>query len=566
MEDIVKQIEELENRPLDEQTAGELIILYEDLLLSHRLTREGQVYFSIKYASLLNAFESYEEAFEALVNLDLSEVSLQDRAYINSLLGSLSVKLDFSKNTEEYLRGGVDDYQELSVDDDIFIPMYVNSLINLINYYHQKKMHHEYEMYLQSLNKIDTGYLKPVQIHEIGFNNLIHTNHLLNMQKFDQVEESLKESWRYLSLFENKKSRNYLLYLAIYHQQVTRLHTSLNQYESALESAQAAIQARLELYKLSPDDAGGISNLADSYLVLATLQRNMNQNTQLLDSLNKSLFYLLKTNDEDAYALGPIYLTVSETCSHLDRYVEAVEFAHKALKSFQNIAKNQSDEDLIVYDIAVVYRVLAVCHLGLKDYNQAKDYGQIALEHFSRIKVTDERYYFLIGSCYLIIGETDYYLHEFGQSLTNLKAALNCYDQIYVDKIQYAPIYRLIAQNHLALKDLDEVYDNLMILESLLEKSQIAQVEYLYEEKAKTYKLFTKYFQARQDSEKAIDFCLMSLSNAQELGKIDPHFQNFIMNIYQELAYLYYQAGDPRYQEIEKILDNHSSQQENTGF
>lgn len=559
MEDILKQIEELENRPLDEQSAGELIILYEDLLLSHRLTKEGQIYFSIKYASLLNAFESYEEAYEALVHLDLTEINLQDRAYINSLLGSLSVKLDFVKNTEDYLRNGVEDYQELCAQDDIYIPMYVNSLINLINYYHQKKMHHEYEIYLDSLNAIDVGYLRPMQIHEIGFNNLIHTNHLLNVQKYEQVERSLEQSWRFLNLFENKKSRNYLLYLAIYHQQVTRLNTSLNRFGLAVDSAQAAINARLELYNMSPEDANGISNLADSYLVLATLQRNLNKNEELLESLKQSLFYLLKINDAASYALGPIYLTVAETCSHLDRYKEAVEFAHKALISFQNIVKEDNDEDTINYDIAVVYRILAVCHLGLKDYEKAKDYGQIALEYFSKIKATDERFHFLIGSCYLIIGETDYYLHEFDQSLTNLRAALNCYDQIYVDNIQYAPIYRLIAQNHLALKDLDRVYDNLLVLESLLEKSEIDQVEYLLEEKAKTYKLFSKYYLALQDYDKAIEFCLRSLSNAQELSMIDPHFRSFIANIYQELAYLYYQNNDPRYHEIEKLIEEYTA-------
>ena len=557
MEEILKQIEELENRPLDEQTAGELIILYEDLLLSHRLTKEGQIYFSIKYASLLNAFESYEEAYEALIHLDLDEVNVQDRAYINSMLGSLSVKLDFGKNTEEYLLAGVEDYQELTSEDDIFIPMYVNSLINLINYYHQKKLHHDYEKYLAVLNNVDVGYLKQIQIHEIGFNNLIHTNHLLNLKKYDQVEQSLKQSWRYLSMFENKKSRNYLLYLAIYHQQVTRLNTSLNQFEQATISAQAAIDARHDLYEMSPDDASGISNLADSYLVLATLQRNQNQNGALLESLDRSLFYLLKINDEDAYALGPIYLTLSETFSHLERYREAIEYARKALKSFQNILDKDQEADLENYDIAVVYRILAVCELGLKDYHQAKDYGQIALEYFAKIKATDERFHFLIGSCYLIIGETDYYLHEFDQSLINLKAALSCYDLIYVDKIQYAPIYRLIAQNYLALKQLDSVYDNLTILEALLENTKIDQIEFLYEERAKTFKLFAKYYQAQKNMDQAIEFCLLALSNGLELVSHNPNFQNFIGNIYQELAYLYYQNDDPRYQEIEEILENY---------
>lgn len=565
MEEILNQIEELENRPLDEQTAGELIILYEDLLLSHRLTKEGQIYFSIKYASLLNAFESYEEAYEALVHLDLGAINLQDQAYINSLLGSLSIKLDFGKNTEEYLIAGVEDYQELVMDDDVFTPMYVNSLINLINYYHQKKLHLEYEKYLEVLNKIDSSQLKAIQIHEIGFNNLIHTNHLLNVHKYDQVQESLEQSWRYLNLFENKKSRNYLLYLAIYHQQETRLHTSLNNYNAAIASAKEAIAARQELYEQNPADANGISNLADSFLVLATLQRNENQNIELLDSLGQSITYLLKINDTYAYALGPIYLTISETCSHLDDFEQAIAYGYKALRAFQNTPFDEHDEDLGNYDIAVVYRILAVCHLGLKKYPQAKDYGQIALEYFSKIKVKDERFHFLIGSCYLIIGETDYYMHEFNQSLINLKAALSNYDAIYVDKIQYAPIYRLIAQNYLATKELDLVYDNLLILEKLLEKSQIKEIEYLFEEKAKTYKLFTKYYQAKKEYASAIEFCLRALANGLELSKINPGYHNFIIIIYQELAFLYYQTNDPRYQEIEKILENYGRQSKNTG-
>lgn len=560
MDDMLKKIEYLENQPMTDETAGELIIMYEDLLLSNKLTKEGQIFFSIKYASLLNAFEAYEEAYEALVHLDLSSLPLSDKAYINSLLGSLSLKLNFEQHCEQYLDQGARAYRQLIEENDIYTSMYANALLNLANYYHNKKMHSPFTETLEALNLIDPIMLKPIQIHEICFNNIIQANEMINHEKFKEAKEALEYSELYLDLFESKHSRYYYLYSAIHYQQKTRLLSKTNMLNEAIEAAKRSVSCRIKVYEIDQESQESLSHLTDSYLALATLQRNANDNKGLINSLEESIKYLMKSYQPDDYQLAPIYLTLCEALSNEDQHLKVIGSGLQALAAFENYPESEAYNDQWFYDRAIVNRLISISHLGLKNYQSALDYSLDALENLTQLNNLDSRHHFILGSQHLVIGEANYYLGNFEKSLHYLDEAIRQYDIIKIVSFQYMPLIRLKCQNYLALKQYPQAQICLSRLSEILETAPQNDQEYLWEEQVKTNKLYTKYYQQQQEFDKAIDYCLIAADFSRKLQALDESYLELVLVVYQELAFLYHENGDDRYHDIQDLIVQLSDQ------
>ena len=265
-----------------------------------------------------------------------------------------------------------------------------------------------------------------------------------------------------LKLLESSFCRFDIL-INTFHNYASTLNT-IGQHKEAIEFNLKALDIAKNNYpENSPEVAISVQNLAISKELIGEYSKSLELHLYVIEILNKNLIH------ENLF-LANSYNRMALAAKNMSFYKESLYYHLKAF----NIYVTLVDKNHPI--MGNFYEILALTCSDIWEDNKALDLHHKALEIFAlNYKKDDIR----IANSYINIGQTNYELNNFQDSLKYSQLALGVYSNKLVNHINLATIYNNIGLTYVGLEKYQEAINNYVKAKDILLDSEEANPHYI---------------------------------------------------------------------------------------